>query len=121
MFILPIALGNCIACNDHVALVHPDIDQETEEIISDVLGVEVFRQVCVCHLFNSYFEDKFSQFLAICLSGATVDSQTWVESCTRLLVSPSWKNSLRSYRFVSLSLMTITHARLDSVSRWYCQ
>lgn len=38
------ALGNCIACNDHVALVHPDIDKETEEIIADVLDVEVFRQ-----------------------------------------------------------------------------
>eukprot|EP00917_Polyrhabdina_sp_WS-2016_P005389 GHVP01012104.1.p1 GENE.GHVP01012104.1~~GHVP01012104.1.p1 ORF type:complete len:256 (-),score=32.88 GHVP01012104.1:562-1329(-) len=36
------ALGNCIACNDYVALVHPDIDKETEEIIQDVLGVDTF-------------------------------------------------------------------------------
>ena len=38
------ALGNVIACNDYVALVHPDLDRETEEIIADVLQVEVFRE-----------------------------------------------------------------------------
>mmetsp|Transcript_53161 Transcript_53161/g.153436 ORF Transcript_53161/g.153436 Transcript_53161/m.153436 type:complete len:241 (-) Transcript_53161:49-771(-) len=37
------ALGNCIACNDYVALVHTDLDKETEEIIADTLKVDVFR------------------------------------------------------------------------------
>lgn len=37
------ALGNVVSCNDYVALVHTDLDRETEEIIQDALGVEVFR------------------------------------------------------------------------------
>ncbi|BFZ13562.1 hypothetical protein BsWGS_16601 [Bradybaena similaris] len=37
------ALGNVIACNDYVALVHPDLDRETEDLLVDTLGVEVFR------------------------------------------------------------------------------
>merc|ERR1719194_207180 len=37
------ALGNCIACNDYVALVHTDLDRETEEVITETLGVDVFR------------------------------------------------------------------------------
>lgn len=37
------ALGNTIVCNDYVALIHPDLDSETEEIISDTLNVEVYR------------------------------------------------------------------------------
>lgn len=32
-----------IACNDYVALVHPDLDKETEEVLADTLNVEVFR------------------------------------------------------------------------------
>jgi len=38
------ALGNVVCCNDYVALIHPDLDPETEEIIADTLKVEVFRQ-----------------------------------------------------------------------------
>merc|ERR1711860_257456 len=37
------ALGNVIACNDYVAIVHPDLDKETEEILLGTLDVEVFR------------------------------------------------------------------------------
>ncbi|KAJ3621632.1 hypothetical protein MTP99_003746 [Tenebrio molitor] len=39
------ALGNVIACNDHVAIIHPDLDKESEEIIADTLQVEVFRHM----------------------------------------------------------------------------
>ncbi len=36
--------GHALAFSDYVAIVHPDLDRETEEIIADVLKVEVFRQ-----------------------------------------------------------------------------
>lgn len=37
------ALGNVIACNDHVAVVHAEISKETEQALVEVLKVEVYR------------------------------------------------------------------------------
>ncbi|KCZ75297.1 hypothetical protein H311_03728 [Anncaliia algerae PRA109] len=40
------ALGNIILCNDHIALVHPEIEPETVEAIKDVLRVPVHK-ICI--------------------------------------------------------------------------
>jgi len=37
------ALGNNFQCNDHTALLHHAVDTNTEELMADTLGVEVFR------------------------------------------------------------------------------
>ena len=38
------ALGNCIACNDSIAIINPEFTEESERIIAETLNVEVHRR-----------------------------------------------------------------------------
>jgi len=71
------ALGNVIACNDYVALVHPDLDKETAELVSDVLRCEVFR-----HTLGE--QTLVGSYMTLSNNGALVHARTQVDTQNEL-------------------------------------
>ncbi|KAE9550085.1 hypothetical protein FO519_006697 [Halicephalobus sp. NKZ332] len=77
------ALGNVIALNDYVALVHADLSKETEEALKEVLKVEVFRVSLGEHALIGSYATVTSQG---CLVAAKTPVETQKEIASLLQV-----------------------------------
>jgi len=74
------ALGNCIISNDHVALVHSDIDRETEDIVR--MTPSIYNQLIVSYRLPMFWELKFS--------GRRLLEILWLVVIAKLQIKADW-------------------------------
>lgn len=74
------ALGNVLLCNDHVAIAHPEIDEDSMETISHVLNVPVHKLgIGNKHLVGTYGAMN-NQGLLVCPETSTKDQKELSET-----------------------------------------
>lgn len=84
------ALGNVVVCNDHSALVHTDMSPETVEIVSDVLGVEVFKYTLENGLVGVY--SVMNNTAMLCGSKTTAEEVSEMSDILGIKVVPGTVN-----------------------------
>uniref|UniRef100_A0AC35G767 Eukaryotic translation initiation factor 6 n=1 Tax=Panagrolaimus sp. PS1159 TaxID=55785 RepID=A0AC35G767_9BILA len=110
------ALGNVIAANDYVALVHADISKETEKALQEVLKVEVFRVSLGEHALVGSYASLSSQG---CLVAAKTPVETQKEIASLLQVPVVAGTVNRGSELIGAGLATndwIAFTGLDTTS-----
>lgn len=81
------ALGNCIACNDHVALAHTDLDK-VKDVTKHISCFSVLK--CFCHYYQEMVKDYIICSLTVTASPLNDFIISWLTYAFWFLCWFSW-------------------------------